>query len=278
MASSRASPRAPADAKEERALIAAHGARWIGELAALVEHDSMRFEDGFLAWCAIDSDRLGVVEQLTGNVGWSTVQHIYLAGNAFPHGLLVDPIMKSLASVTGIRSAVAERVLAGPATYPWKRVGIDPPDAGRAELPAQLRRTFPEATALHLHAARRTISDFAFLWSDAFAQLTTIGFVSLAVSAIPAFLDVALARVAPTTTIEFSEYHHLGYMVRVAGPMLELRSRAAWGRRATRYGDLVRALQPYAGTFTRIRLHDRATKVERAEIETLLAPGGELVS
>ncbi|MCX5745690.1 MAG: hypothetical protein NT062_24705, partial [Proteobacteria bacterium] len=245
----------PTDAREERALIAAHGVRWVGALAALVDPHTMRFEDGFLAWCGIDSDRVGLVETLTGNPGWATVRHIYLAGNAFPHQLLAHPVMRSLTSVSGIRDGVSEAVLSGPHVYPWTRVGLDPP-VERERLAEQLQRVFPAVTELYLRAYRIDPTAFEFLWTPEFARLTTIGIVSAPVTSIPAFL-VALARAPATTTIEFCEYHHLGYMVRLTGTGLELRRRAAWGRRKT-YGELVAALAARAGTFTRIRLYDRA--------------------
>ncbi|MGZ3423331.1 MAG: hypothetical protein ACXVEE_36050 [Polyangiales bacterium] len=268
----------PALIAEERALVAAHGKQWIGDLAALVDTDTMQFEDGFLSSCGIESDRHGVVQELTGHPAWSTVRRVFIAGNTFPHALLTHPAMKSLTSVTGIRTGLA--VLTGPDVYPWSEVGIivrDGPREGSVELmEAGLRRVFPEARELVLDAYEIPPTRYGFLWSGEFAQLTSIGFVAASRSALRPWVEELLERAPKGAAIELSEFHHLGYLFRLDGArkVLDLRCRAAWGRRTASYLDLASAAAPLAGTLEKIRLHDRATKAERATLEKLLTAGG----
>ncbi|MBA3396780.1 MAG: hypothetical protein H0T89_29385 [Deltaproteobacteria bacterium] len=273
----------PELAREERDLIVAHGVRWIGELAALVAHDTMQFVDGFLAWCAIDSDRVGVVEKLTGHVGWSTVRHVFLEGTAFPHALLVHPAMKSLTGVSGIREG--RQVLQRSDAYPWSRVGIasmgafahrDDPDL----LATRLRRVFPQVTSLTLPGYNFTVDSYHWLWTPPFAHLACIGFSSITPSALPRWLEVLLARAPAGAAIEFSELDHLGYLVRIdkTRRVLDLRSRSVWGRRTARYADLALLAAPLTGTLATIRVHDRLAKSERMALAALLAPGGSITT
>lgn len=264
----------PEAAKEERALFEAHGVQWLGELAALVDHDEMAFENGFLDWCAIDSDRIGVVKQLTGHTGWATVRSIHLAGNHFPHELLVDPAMRSLEMVTGIRDRTVGEIFHDNRSYAWRGVGFDPGEH-LALVPERLRRAFPSLTELHLRAYSRPVEDYAFVWE--LAGLSTIGFYSISASRLSSFLETALARTPTSTVIDLTEYHHLGYRIRISNERrdLELRNRAAWGRKAATWQQLA-GIVARAGTFRAVRVHGRATKAERAELQKLVAPGGAI--
>lgn len=276
----RAGTLGPDEAKEERALFAAHGVQWLGELAALVDHDAMAYENGFLAWCAIDSDRLGIVKELTGHASWSTVRALHLDGNHFPHDFLVDPAMRSLACVTGIRDTTVDEIFRTGRSYPWRGVGMDP-GKRLGELPERLYRAFPSLDELHLRAYGQQVDAFAFAWD---LPLATLGFYAQNVAQIAAFLEVALERTPPSRVLDFTEYHHLGYRLRLSNERreLDLRSRAAWGRKTATWHDLARLVayreaKPLAGTLSTIRVHGRVTKSERAAFERLLAPGGAIV-
>lgn len=266
----------PALRKEEQGLVEAHGLRWIGDLGTLVLPDSLEFEGGFLAGCAIESDRHGVVEQLTGHPSWSTVRRIFLAGNGFPEKLLTDPAMRSLSRVTGIRAY--RGVLRGP--YPWTEVGVLVRDEhGRAELartPVELRR-FPHLERVWLDAYTLSPSSYDWLFAEG-RPWRGLGFVAAERTSLARWVATLLERVAPGVDLELSEFHHFGYLFRLDGArrVLDLRARSAWGRKTVGYVDLANAGAPLRGTLTTVRLHDRATKAERAALEALLAPGGAI--
>ncbi len=264
--------------REERALVEAHGLRWIGDLAALVQPATMEFEGGFLSACGIESDRHGAVGQLTGHPLWSTVRRIFLAGQAFPEALLTDPAMKSLTGVTGIRTA--GNVLRGP--YPWTEVGllVRDPVLGRVAVdrvePAL--SSFPAVERVWLDAYEVEPSAYAWLFTPAWAALRSLGFVAATRSALARWVEALLEHAPTGAALELSEYHHFGYLFRLDGArrVVDLRARSAWGRKVVSFTDLVAAARPLAGTLATVRLHDRATKAERAAIETLLAPGGAI--
>ncbi len=260
--------------KEERALVETHGLRWIGDLATLVQPGSLEFEGGFLSACAIESDRQGAVAQLTGHPLWSTVRRIFLAGNAFPETLLTHPAMKSLTQVTGIRAG--RGVVRGP--YPWTEVGLLVRDAGRVALDRveETLRAFPAVEQVWLDAYQVDPEAYAWLFRPAWARLRSIGFLAATRSSLAHWVEVLLAEAPAGVALELSEFHHHGYLFRLDGErrVLDLRARSAWGRKIVSFGDLAAAARPLARTLTTVRLHDRATKAERAAIQALLAPGG----
>lgn len=263
--------------KEERALVDAHGLRWIGDLATLVQPGSLEFEGGFLAGCAIESDRQGAVARLTGHPLWSTVRRIFLAGNAFPETLLTHPAMKSLTQVTGIRAG--HGVVRGP--YPWTEVGLLVRDgAGRVALDRveDTLRAFPAVEKAWLDAYQVDPEAYAWLFRPAWASLRSLGFLAATRSALAHWVEVLLAEAPAGVELELSEFHHHGYLFRLDGTrnVLDLRARSAWGRKIVSFGDLAAAARPLARTLTTVRLHDRATKAERATIEALLAPDGTI--
>lgn len=277
----------PEQAKEEQRLREQFGVQWIGELAALVEHETMQFENGFLSSCVIDGDRIGVVKELTGNPAWATVRHLHLAGNAFPRELLAHPAMKSLTSVSGIRDQSARTLLTGPDVFPWTSVGIDLPhyesvDADVKLLTSNLGRVFPNLKELVVDGYSLPPDVFGWLWTSQFEHLSRVGVAAVAPGSTKKWLDVMLRRAPKDATLELSTYFHLGFLVRLSRgadgtrSVLDLRSRAAWGVGKTTFDELAKQVSALAGTLTLIRLHDRSTKAQRAALEKLLAPGGAI--
>jgi len=263
-----------AQRKEERTLLAAHGVQWLGELAALVDPEHMTFEDGFLATCEIDPDRMGAVAELTGHAGWATVRRIHLAGRKWPGTFLLDPVMRSLEMVTGVYGPSVEEMLAPDRTYPWRGIGITPETT--APLGDRIARAFPRLDELHVASAR---GDLAWMW-ETFPALGTLGVVGAAPSRLATVVEAMLANTRPATVIDLTEGFHLGWQLRISAQRreLDLRCRAAWGRKRATWAELAAAALPLAGTLATIRLHDRITKAERAAVEALLAPGGTLVA
>lgn len=275
-------------AKDERRLLSQFGAQWVGDLAPLIELETMAFDGGFLSSCVIAGDRLGLVKELTGHPAWGTVTHVHVQGGDFPLELLTHPVMKSLTRVTGIADVRARALLTGPDTFPsWTSIGIDLPhyDAIGPDvelLKRHLLRVFPALDGLVVDGYLVPPQRSDWLWTPQFERLSTVGVTALRRDDVPRWLEVMLARAPAAATLELSEYHHLGFLFRLSrGPdgqrsVLELRARAAWGRKRATLVELASFAGPLRGTLSRIRLHDRSTKAERAALEALLAPAGVL--
>lgn len=272
--------------KEERALLEAHALKWVAPLAPVLDGERLVFERGFLAACALDPDREGVVKACTGHPLWSTVRHVELAGASFPRELLSHPVMKSLTEVTGIHDERARALLRGDDSFPWTGVGLDLPhydhvadDTGL--LAKHLLRVFPKVRALTLDGYSVEAASGAWLASPEFRHLERVGLTGGAASSIPGWIEL-LAGATPDAALEFGFGWRRGWEFRLLpgpkGPRteLEVASRAVQGWGTTKLLDLAKAAAPLKGRLACVRLRSRAGKAEREAFSRLLAPGGTL--
>jgi hypothetical protein len=186
----------------EHELLAAHGKKWLGELARLVMAD-YRFERGFLASCRIDDSKRAAATATANNPIWSTV-HTHDG----PLELALSPVMKSLRTITYSH-----------------REEDDPDDADydAAKPPAWhallVVRTWPFEHLTYSSADhRRDLAIAALAECKTLPSLRTLIMHDAPDDVAPLF-DAPVLKRLETFGLRFDPYHNRGWAKRIA-PLL----------------------------------------------------------